>query len=250
MATPATYQTEVGLSRLRQKQLRAAEQPGEADVSITRVEENIEGVAHLHSDKPFSRNTEKRLELKTVRGTMDVDVVMDGRERLVLEAIGEKREANISLKITRRAQYSRFDLLIQTPGDIDLGLPLDFTGIFIYEHAKTAYFSSRAKTILGPDSEFVEYLPDGCVRRKLGNMVRIAGSRELVGDSILIRCEHEDAQVRVMMWDEEVGSPALSLSALARRLRKKSERDGPVSFRRRDPTESRLCSLPALNSDF
>ncbi|QRV88128.1 hypothetical protein RhiJN_16146 [Ceratobasidium sp. AG-Ba] len=128
---------------------------------------------------------------------MGVDVIMDGRERLVLEAIAEKREANISLKISRHAQYSRFDLLIQTPGDIDLGLPLDFTGIFIYEHAKTAYFSSRAKTILGPDSEFVEYLPDGCVRRKLGNMVRIAGSREL--DSILIRCEHEDAQVQVMI---------------------------------------------------
>ncbi|KAG9082013.1 hypothetical protein FS749_007178, partial [Ceratobasidium sp. UAMH 11750] len=86
-------------SRLRQKQLRAAEQPGEPDISITRVEESIEGVAHLHSDKPFSRNTEKRLELRTVEGTMDVDVVVDGRERLVLEAIGERRQANVNLKI-------------------------------------------------------------------------------------------------------------------------------------------------------
>ncbi|KAG9112451.1 hypothetical protein FRC07_007898, partial [Ceratobasidium sp. 392] len=234
----ATYQTEVGLSRLRQKQLRAAEQPGEPDISVTRVEESIEGVAHLHSDKPFSRNTEKRLELRTVQGAIDVDVVMDGRERLVLEAIGEKRQANISLKITRHQQYSRFDLLIQTPGDIDLGLPLDFTGVFTYEHAKPAFLSSRAKTILGPDSEFVEYLPDGGVRRKLGNLVRVAG--ELVGDTILIRCEHEDAQVRVMMWDEEVGTPTLSLSAIARRIRKKREKDDTVSFRRRDPTESRL----------
>ncbi|KAG9112443.1 hypothetical protein FRC07_007911 [Ceratobasidium sp. 392] len=230
----ATYQTEVGLSRLRQKQLRAAEQPGEPDISVTRVEESIEGVAHLHSDKPVSRNTEKRLELRTVQGVIDVDVVMDGRERLVLEAIGEKRQANISLKIT--------------PGDIDLGLPLDFTGVFTYEHAKPAFLSSRAKTILGPDSEFVEYLPDGGVRRKLGNLVRVAG--ELVGDTILIRCEHEDAQVRVMMWDEEVGTPAISLSAIARRIRKKREKDGTVSFRRRDPTESRLCALPPVASDF
>ncbi|KAG8722300.1 hypothetical protein FRC12_020154 [Ceratobasidium sp. 428] len=229
-------------------QLRAAEQPGEPDISVTRVEESIEGVVHLHSDKPLSRSTEKRLELRTVQGTIDVDVVMDGRERLVLEAIGEKREANISLKITRHQQSSRFDLFVQTPGDIDLGLPLDFTGVFTYEHAKPAFLSSRAKTILGPDSEFVEYLPDGGVRRKLGNLVRVAG--ELVGDTILIRCEHEDAQVRVMMWDEEVGTPALSLSALARRIRKKREKDGPVSFRRRDPTESRLCALPPVTSDF
>ncbi|KAG8790540.1 hypothetical protein FRC12_011644 [Ceratobasidium sp. 428] len=229
-------------------QLRAAEQPGEPDISVTRVEESIEGVAHLHSDKPLSRSTEKRLELRTVQGTIDVDVVMDGRERLVLEAVGEKREANISLKISRHQQSSRFDLFVQTPGDIDLGLPLDFTGVFTYEHAKTAFLSSRAKTILGPDSEFVEYLPDGGVRRKLGNLVRVAG--ELIGDTILIRCEHEDAQVRVMMWDEEVGTPALSLSALARRIRKKREKDGPVSFRRRDPTESRLCALPPVTSDF
>ncbi|KAG8786515.1 hypothetical protein FRC12_016475 [Ceratobasidium sp. 428] len=88
---------------------------------------------------------------------------MGGRERLVLEAIGEKREANISLKITRHQQSSRFDLFVQTPGDIDLGLPLDFTGVFTYEHAKPTFLSSRAETILGPDSEFVEYLPDGGV---------------------------------------------------------------------------------------
>jgi hypothetical protein len=89
-------------SRLRQKQLRAAEQPGEPDISVTRVEENIEGVAQLNSDKSFSRHTEKRLELRTVEGEIDVDVVMSGRERLMLEAIGEKRQANISIKIVSR----------------------------------------------------------------------------------------------------------------------------------------------------
>lgn len=136
---------------------------------------------------------------------------------------------------------------MQTPGDIDIGLPLDFTGLFIYEHAKEAFCSIRAKTILGPDSEHVEYLSDGGTRRKLGNLSRVAG--ELVGDTILIKCEHEDAQVRVMMWDEEIGSNTLSLSAMTRRMWGKGLKER-VDFRRRDPTESRLCSLPPLHSDF
>lgn len=86
-------------SRLRQQQLRAAEQPGEPDISVTRADAKIEGIAQLNSDKPFSRNTEKRLELHTIDGAIEVDVVMSGRERLKLEAIGEKRQANISIKI-------------------------------------------------------------------------------------------------------------------------------------------------------
>lgn len=138
--------------------------------------------------------------------------------------------------------------MIQTPGDIDIGLPLDFTGLFIYEHAKPAFFSSRAQTILGPDGEHVEYLPDGGTRRKLGNLARVAG--ELVGDTVLIRCEHEDAQVRVMMWDEEVGANAFSLSSIARRIKRRDSKEQEVSFRRRDPSVSRLGLFPSLLSDY
>ncbi|KAL5636434.1 hypothetical protein ACGC1H_000412 [Rhizoctonia solani] len=230
MATYATYETEVGLSRLRQKQLRAAEQPGESDISIARADRSIEGIAHLNSDKPLVQTKSKRLELRTGLGKIDVELVIEGHERLGLEAIGENREASVSVKITRISQASRFDLVIQTPGDIDIGLPLDFTGLFTYEHAKQGYFSERAQTILGPDAEHVEYLPDGSTRRKL------------------VRCEHEDAQVRVMMWDEEVGTSPFSLSSIARKIRG-APKEG-VSFRRRDPSISRLGLFPSLASDY
>ncbi|CAE6480535.1 unnamed protein product [Rhizoctonia solani] len=246
MATYATYETEVGLSRLRQKQLRAAEQPGESDISIARADRSIEGIAHLNSDKPLVQTKSKRLELRTGLGKIDVELVIEGHERLGLEAIGENREASVSVKITRISQASRFDLVIQTPGDIDIGLPLDFTGLFTYEHAKQGYFSERAQTILGPDAEHVEYLPDGSTRRKLGNLARVAG--ELVGDTVLVRCEHEDAQVRVMMWDEEVGTSLFSLSSIARKIRG-APKEG-VSFRRRDPSISRLGLFPSLASDY
>lgn len=66
---------------------------------MTRADAKIEGIAQLNSDKPFSRNAEKRLELHTVDGVIEVEVVMSGRERLKLEAVGEKRQANISIKI-------------------------------------------------------------------------------------------------------------------------------------------------------
>ncbi|CAE7182874.1 unnamed protein product [Rhizoctonia solani] len=246
MKTYATYETEVGLSRLRQKQLRAAEQPGESDISIARADRSIEGVAHLNSDKPLVQTKSKRLDLRTSSGKIDVEVIMEGHERLGLEVIGEKREASASVKITRISQASRFDLVIQTPGDIDIGLPLDFTGLFTYEHAKPAYLSERAQTILGPDAEHVEYLPDGSTRRKLGNLARVAG--ELVGDTVLVRCEHEDAQVRVMMWDEEIGASPFSLASISRKIRR-APKEG-VSFRRRDPSISRLGLFPSLTSDY
>ncbi|CAE6422384.1 unnamed protein product [Rhizoctonia solani] len=241
MAAPATYETEVGLSRLRQKQLRAAEQPGEPEISIARADRSIEGVAHLNSDKPLVQTKSKRLDLRTVSGKIDVEVIMEGHERLGLEAIGGKREAN-----ARTSQISRFDLVIQTPGDIDIGLPSDFTGLFTYEHAKPAYYSERALTILGPDAEHVEYLPDGSTRRRLGNLARVAG--ELVGDTVLVRCEHEDAEVRVMMWDEEVGTSPFSLSSITRKIRRVPKEK--VSFRRRDPSVSRLGLFPSLVSDY
>ncbi|CAE6536123.1 unnamed protein product [Rhizoctonia solani] len=246
MANYATYETEVGLSRLRQKQLRAAEQPGESDISISRADRSIEGVAHLNSDKPLVQTKSKRLDLRTNSGKIDIEVIMEGHERLGLEAIGEKREANVSVKITRISQASRFDLVIQTPGDIDIGLPLDFTGLFIYEHAKPAYLSERAQIILGPDAEHVEYLPDGSTRRKLGNLVRVAG--ELVGDSVLVRCEHEDSRVCVMMWNEEIGTRPFSLSSISRKIRRAPKEE--VSFRKRDPSISRLGLFPSLTSDY
>lgn len=75
---------------------------------MTRVDAKIEGIAQLNSDKPFSRNTEKRLELHTVDGAIDVEVLMSGRERLSLEAIGEKRLANISIKIVSNIVVNSF----------------------------------------------------------------------------------------------------------------------------------------------
>ncbi|CUA67820.1 hypothetical protein RSOLAG22IIIB_03249 [Rhizoctonia solani] len=246
MANYATYETEVGLSRLRQKQLRAAEQPGESDISISRADRSIEGVAHLNSDKPLVQTKSKRLDLRTNSGKIDIEVIMEGHERLGLEAIGEKREANVSVKITRISQASRFDLVIQTPGDIDIGLPLDFTGLFTYEHAKPAYLSERAQIILGPDAEHVEYLPDGSTRRKLGNLARVAG--ELVGDTVLVRCEHEDSHVRIMMWNEEIGTRPFSLSSISRKIRRAPKEE--VSFRKRDPSVSRLGLFPSLTSDY
>ncbi|KAF8681321.1 hypothetical protein RhiXN_04534 [Rhizoctonia solani] len=246
MTAPATYETEVGLSRLRQKQLRAAEQPGESEISITRADRSIEGIAHLNSDKPLVQTKSKRLDLRTVSGKIDIELIMEGHERLGLEATGAKREANVSIKITRTSQISRFDLVIQTPGDIDIGLPSDFTGLFTYEHAKPAYYSERALTILGPDAEHVEYLPDGSTRRKLGNLARVAG--ELVGDTVLVRCENEDAEVRVMMWDEETGTSPFSLSSITRKLRRVPKEK--VSFRLRDPSVSRLGLSHPLTSDY
>ncbi|KDN47463.1 hypothetical protein RSAG8_03603, partial [Rhizoctonia solani AG-8 WAC10335] len=85
MTTYATYETEVGLSRLRQKQLRAAKQPGESDISIARADRNIEGVAHLNSDKPLVQTKSKRLDLRA--------------EWLDLEVIGEKTEASVKISM-------------------------------------------------------------------------------------------------------------------------------------------------------